>query len=335
MAKKPTPFKQYRVVTTVISAAIWAVMLYFGGFWIAGGSHVTHVAPIAMALGLFFNFLFIPYFATHSVLMGGLRRVLDAKVVLPDDGVDAGAQPGNAWWASAINALKYGAPPAIAAFVLAINSTSEISARQFAVTQAVFGALLAAVVVFAVGGRPLLQATRVPRGKSRFDSDPAAYLRTHFMIPHAFTNCVLNAAIAFLISPVPFAGGAAMVPTRNVVVDAVITFIILTWLVGSGARSQARTEGAWGIAPKSAAGSQSVLKGFLIPLFGGIGFAVALGVLFTVTHTAAIGIYSWAAFRGIVFGAYTMWLSKSVAQAALGGALAAATPAVPAHSSAA
>jgi hypothetical protein len=267
--------------------------------------------------------------------MGGLRRVLDGKIVLPDDGVDAGASPGNAWWASAVNALKYGALPAIAAFVLANNSTSAISAGQFAVLQVLCFTPFVAFVVFSVGGRPLLQATRVPRGKSRFDGDPAAYLRAHFMIPQAFTNAVLNAAIAFLISPVPFAGGTAMVPARNVVVDAVITFVILTWLVGSAARSQARTEAAWGIAPKGAAGSQSVLKGFLIPLFGAVGFAVALGVLFTITHTAAIGIYSWAAFRGIVFGVYAAWLSKSVAQAALAGALSTATPAVPVPSSAA
>ena len=43
---------------------------------------------------------------------------------------------------------EYGRATGDPAFVLAINSASVISARQFAVTQALCGALLAAVVVF-------------------------------------------------------------------------------------------------------------------------------------------------------------------------------------------
>jgi hypothetical protein len=136
---------------------------------------------------------------------------------------------------------------------------------------------------------------------------------------------------------VRFEGAGTQVPELQVVIDTAATCIILTLLMASGSRGQAKTEAEWGIAPRAAAAtSPSVIKAFAIPMLASIVFAVALFFVFSATHTTGIGIYSWALYRGVVFGAYSAWVARNVAGAAIARVYNTATSvAVPVQSSAA
>lgn len=316
MALPPANHNVARVFTTAITSTIWWFILYGTGHLFSGGNKVAHVSPLVMANLTAFTYVFIPYFATQGVLVSMLERHHKGLILTPG-GEDPNARMENPWRAGMINALKFGLVPAGIGFALSITAGAEsLTASQFATRFAWGGALICAVVAYLVSGEPFLKATRVPRAQRMFQGDPKQYLFTHFALPHGIANGIINGVLAFALSPVPLAEGG-MVPIPNVVVDLVITFFILTWLMTSGAKSQARLEAQLGVAPEAAASDYALPTAFLPAFFASVGFAIFMGVAFHVLGMKELSVYLWVVFRGVVFGLYTAWVARRVAAAML------------------
>lgn len=316
MALPPANHNVARVFTTAITSTIWWFILYGAGYAFSGGSKVAHVSPLVMANVTAFSYVFIPYFATQGVLVSMLEGHIKGRILVPG-GEDPNARMENPWRMGLINALKFGLVPAGIGFALSITAGAEsVTAGQFASRFAWGGTLVCAVVAYLVAGEPFLKATRVPRAQRMFQGDPQRYLFTHFALPHGIANGIINGVLAFALSPVPLAEGG-MVPMKNVIGDLVITFFILTWLMVSGSKSQARMEAHWGVAPEAAASDYAVPTAFLPAFFASLGFSIMMGVAFHLLGMTELSVYLWVVFRGVVFGLYTAWLSKRVASAML------------------
>jgi hypothetical protein len=304
------------VFTTAITSTIWWFILYGAGYAFCGGSKVAHVSPLVMANLTAFSYVFIPYFATQGVLVSMLEGHIKGRILVPG-GEDPNARMENPWRAGLINALKFGLVPAGIGFALSITASAEsITPGAFATRFAWGGTLIVAVVAYLVAGEPFLKATRVPRAQRMFQGDPKQYLFTHYALPHGIANAIINGVLAFALSPVTLAEGG-MVPIPNVVVDLVITFFILTWLMTSGAKSQARMEAHWGVAPEAAASDFALPTAFLPAFFASLGFAIFMGIAFHVLGMKELSVYLWVVLRGVVFGLYTAWVARRVAAAML------------------
>jgi hypothetical protein len=318
MAMPPAPHSLARVMTTVITSAVWWLILYGAGYAFCGGSKVAHVAPAVMANITVLSYVFIPYFVTQSVLISMLDGVLKQRIIVPDAPADPNGRIDNPWRSGVINAVRFGLAPAAIGYVLAIRASADtVAPGAFASRFATGGMLMAAVVAWLVAGKPFLQAARVPRERRMFQGDPQQYLATRYAWPHGIANAIINGALAIALSPVSIADAGALVPAPNVVVDAVITFFILTWLMVAGAKTQARVEAQWGIAPESAATDIALPTAFLPAFFAGLGFATLVGIAFWLLGAHGMSVYSWVLFRGVVFGVYTAWVAKRVARAML------------------
>jgi hypothetical protein len=324
MALPPATAKASRAITTLVTSAIWWLILYFTGrFFATGGKEVAYVSPLAMANITALSFVFIPYFATHGVLISLLDRVLKEKIILPPEATpDASARPSNPWQKGVVNGLLFGLVPAAVGYYVSSNASADtITPRMFAVRYASAGALLVAIVVFVMAGAPFLRATRVPRGTPACDGDPQRYLWQYFVWPHGIGNAIINGALAYALSPVPFGQAGAVVPAAQVVIDAAITFLVLTWIIVSGVRTQARVEAQWGIAPPAAASQDTLPVAFMTAFFSSLAFAVAVGGVFWLTKVPGLSVTAWAVFRGLACGVYTAWLAKLAAQAVIGRVL--------------
>jgi hypothetical protein len=316
MALPPANHNVARVFTTAITSTIWWFILYGAGYAFAGGSKVAHVSPLVMANLVAFSYVFIPYFATQGVLTSMLDGHIKGRILVPG-GEDPNARIENFWRTGLINALKFGLVPAGIGFALSITAGAEsVTPGAFASRFAWGGTLICAVVAYLVAGEPFLKLTRVPRAQRMFSGDPKQYLFSHFALPHGVANAVINGVLAFALSPVTLAEGG-MVPTKNVVGDLVITFLILTWLMVSGSKTQARIEAQWGIAPEAAASEYAVPTAFLPAFFASFGFAIVMGFAFHFLGMTELSVYLWVVLRGVVFGLYTAWVSRRVAQAML------------------
>jgi hypothetical protein len=324
MSRPAAPHHVARIFTTVITAAVWCGILLLTGYASVGGfkKEVVHAAPVIMANVAAWGLLFIPYFATQGVLISMLDGVTKKRILAPDAIDKATAHVSNPWRLGAIHALVVGLVPAAVAYFLGIRAgVDTMTPGGFAVRYAMAGTLLCAGIAWTVAGDPFMRIARLPRELRVFQGDPKRYLSTHFAWPHGIANAIINGALAFLLSPVSFAEAGAIVPTKNVVGDLVITFLVLTWLITSGTKTQARVETQWGIAPPAAASSNAVPTAFLVAFFAGIGFSIVAGIAFAVTKTPGLSIVSWAFFRGIVFGVYSAWLSARVAAATINSVL--------------
>jgi hypothetical protein len=327
MARPPATYERTRVLTTLITSTIWFLILY-GTCAFSNGGKAMHMSPLEMANVASLTFLMVPYFGTHGVLMSLFKSVLAGRVIMPAAAQDASAGSGteNAWRRAAINVVLFGVVPAGIGYFLAIRTNPETMTRGvFAGRYALAGALICASVAWSVSGKPFLRTIGTPREKRGFVGTPDQYLWRYYSLPHGIANVVINFALAFALSPVPFAPGA-IVPTQNVVGDTVAAFVVLTWLLTSGAKGQARNEALLGIAPPAAASNKKVWSASLTALLGGLAFAVVVGVLFFVTKAPGLGIWTWAAYRGVVFGVYAGILTKLVARAAINTALKTAEP---------
>jgi predicted secreted protein len=337
MARPPAPYTRARVVTTLINSTIWSLLLYLTCAF-SGGGKLEHMSPLEMANVTALTFLFIPYFTTHGVLMSLFNGVLKGSIIMPEATQDARAEAGtaNPWRLATINAFVFGLVPAGIGYFIAIRADAATMTRgAFAGRYALAGALLCASVAWVVSGQPLLRTLRTPREKRGFLGTPDQYLWRYFALPHGIANTIINGVLAFALSPVPFAQAGAIVPTQHIVGDTVIALVVLTLLLASGARSQARNETLLGIAPPGAAAKRSVLNASLRALFCGFAFAVVVGVFFWLTKLPGLDIFSWAAYRAVVFGVYAGWLTKGVAQAAINSTLNAEPVASPASTAAA
>lgn len=331
MAMPPAPLGLARVISTAITGAVWWLLLFGGGYVFSGGGKVPHVAAVVIANLTAISYVFIPYFVTQNVLISLLDGHLKERISVSEP-EDPNARAENPWRTSVINALRFGLVPAVIAYVLAMRvSADTLTPGAFAVRYAWGGALLAGATAWLVGGKPFITSMRVPRDKRMFQGDPKAYLATRFVWPHGIANAIINGALAFALSPVSIADAGALVPAQLVVGDAVITFFILTVLMVMGAKSQARVEAQWGIAPEAAANELTGPAAFLPAFFLSLGFSICLGIGFWLLKLPGLNVYAWAVFRGVAFGVYTAWLAKRVAQAVLNETFHPEAAAAPAH----
>jgi hypothetical protein len=316
MAMPPATASAARPFTTAITSAIWWLILYGVGWAFSGGSKVVHVPAIVMANVTAMSFVFIPYFATQGVLISMLDGVLKGRILLPDAAGAGAERSENPWRLGVINALIFGVAPAAIGYFVAMNASSDaLTPGAFAVRFASAGALLCAAVAWSVSGAPFLRAARVPRGQPANGGDPKPYLWQRFVWPHGVANAIINGALAFALSPVPAAQDGAVVPAAHVVVDAAITFLILTWIIASGVKTHARVEATWGVAPPAAASRDSLPTAAMTAFFASLAFCVALGAIFWLTKAPGMSVIGWAVLRGVACGVYTAWLAKLAAQA--------------------
>ena len=334
MTLPPAPYARARVFTTLITTLVWAVLLFvFTGF-----SKEEYASPVGMANFTAVAFMFIPYFATHGVLMSMMNGVVKGSIIMPESAKDASGGGGtdNPWRLATINAFAFGLIPSGLGYFLAINvAPNSMTPRAFGIRYTLAGTALAAIVTWIASGRPFLRTMGMPIEKRAYVGTPDQYLMRYFALPHGIANTIINAALAFALSPVPFAQAGAIVPTAHIVFDTAATCLILTWLIASGSKSQARVETLLGIAPPAAASQKSVMNALMTTFFAGLGFTVVVGVILWLTKTPGLDVFSWAAYRGVVFGVYAGWLAKNVAQAAINTALHPEAAASPASSQAA
>jgi hypothetical protein len=317
MARPPAPYARVRIFTTLITSMIWGLILYFTTAFFRGGKG-EHMSPLEMANGTAFTFMFIPYFTTHGVLMSMFKGVLAGTTVSPAATQDPRASVPlvNPWRLATINAFVFGLVPAAIGFWLWKQTDPATMTRGvFALRNALAGMLLCAVVGWVASGQPFLRTMLKPREQRAFAGTPDQYLWRYFAIPHGIANFIINALLAFVLAP------GASVPTPQIVVDTVIALVILTWLLTMGAKSQAHHETLLGIAPPAAASQKSTRKASLMMLLYGFGFALVAALVFKVTKLPGLDVWSWAAYRAIVFGIYAALLTKAVAQASINTAL--------------
>jgi hypothetical protein len=316
---RASPLPVVRAITTVILSAIWWVLLYVAGWIFAGGGKVDHVAPLVIANLTAISYLFVPYFVTEGTIVSMLGALTKQRIVMPPLSEDPQARPGNPWVLGAINAVIFGILPAILGYMLSIRSTPDtLTPSAFAVRYAWGGTLLCAIVAWFVSGGPFLKQARVPRANRRFAGDVKRYLWTRYILPHGIANFFINGALAFALSPVSFSDPGALIEGKVVVADAVITFLVLTWIVTSGAKGMARAEAEWGIAPEEFRNPELNMPAAFLPcFFAGIGFCIVLGIAFAWFDFEGCRIISWAIFRGVLFGAFCGWVAQRCAQASI------------------
>jgi hypothetical protein len=313
MAQPPAPYIRVRIFTTLITSVIWGLILYFSTAFFRGGKG-EHMSPLEMAIGTAFTFLFIPYFASHGVLMSMFKGVLAGTTVLPASTQDprAGVPLANPWRLATISAFAFGLVPAAIGFFLWERTDAATMTRGvFALRNALAGMLLCAVVAWVASGQPFLRTMLKPREQRAFVGTPEQYLAWYFAIPHGIANFIINGLLAFVFAQ------SAIVPTRQIIGDTVIAFVILTWLLTMGAKSQAHHETLLGIAPPAAASQRSTRTASLFTLGCGFGFAIVAALVFNLLKLPGVDVWSWAVYRAVVFGVYAALLTKAVARASI------------------
>jgi hypothetical protein len=312
MARPPAPYARVRIFTVLITSMIWGLILYFSTAFFRGGKG-EHMSPLEMANSTAFTFMFIPYFTTHGVLMSMFKGVLAGTTVVPASQDPRGGVPlDNPWRLATINAFVFGLVPAAIGFWLWDRTDPATMTRGvFALRNALAGMLLCAVVAWVASGQPFLRTLLKSKEQRAFAGTPDQYLWRYFAIPHGIANFIINALLAFVFAP------GASVPTLQIVSDTVIALVVLTWLLTMGAKSQAHHETLLGIAPPAAASQKSTRKASLMMLLYGFGFALVAALVFKLTKLHGLDVWSWAAYRAIVFGTYAALLTKAVAQASI------------------
>lgn len=314
----PSPLPVVRAITTVITSAIWWLILYLAGWVFAGGGKVDHVTPIAMANLTAISYMFVPYFVTEGVLVSMFGALGKKRIVMPQVTEDPKARPANPWVWGAIHAVIFGIVPAIIGYMLSMRAAPDtLTPSAFAVRYAWGGTALCALVAWYVSGRPFLKEVRVPPANRPFKGDVNQYLWSRHILPHGIANLLINGALAFALAPVPTPETGPLVPAALVVADAVITFVVLTWLVSSGAKGLGHMDAEWGIASHDFRADLNMPSAFLPMFFSGIGFCIALGIAFTWFDVDGLPVVGWVIFRGVLFGVYCGWVAKRCAQASI------------------
>jgi hypothetical protein len=315
---KPSPLPVVRAFTTIITSAIWWVLLFVAGWAFAGGGKVDHPTPLVMANLTAASYLFVPFFVTEGVLMSMLGTLMKKRIIMPEVREVANARPSNPWLWGAIHALTIGVVAAVIGYLISSRATPDsLTPSQFAVRYAWGGTVLCAIVAWFVSGRLFLKQVEVPAANRPFHGDVNKYLWTRYILPHGISNMLINGALAFALAPVSASAPGGIVPTEVVIGDLVITFVVLTWLVSSGAKAMAHVETEWGIAIHDFTADLNMPSAFLPTFFSGIGLAIVLGVAFAWFDVPGLSVMSWVVFRGVIFGAYCGWVAKRCAQASI------------------
>jgi hypothetical protein len=315
---KPAPLVVVRALTTVVTSAIWWILLYVAGWLFTIASKVDHPSPLLMANLTAISYLFVPYFATEGVLMSMLGAHMKQRIVMPAVTEDPKARPTNPWLLSLIHVAIFGVVPAILGYMVSIRAAPDsLTPSQFAVNYAWGGTGICALVAWYVSGRPFLKQVRVPRASRPFAGTVNQYLWPRYILPHGISNFFINGALAFALAPAATAEAGVFVPAEQVIVDLVITFLVLTCLVSSGAKSMARAETEWGVATRDFTADLHMPAAFLPTFFSGLGLAIVLGISFAIFDVDGMGVTTWAVFRAVIYGAYCGWVAKRCAQASI------------------
>jgi hypothetical protein len=316
---KPSPLPVARAITTVITSAIWWCLLFVAGWLFSGNAgKVDHVAPVVAANLTAVSYLLVPYFVTEGVLMSMLGTLMKKRIVMPEVREDPNARPSNPWVWGAVHAATIGVVAAVIGYMVASRVAPDtLTPSAFGVRYAWGGTALCAIVSWFVSGRLFLKQARVPAANRPYTGDVNRYLWTRYILPHGIVNFVINGALAFALSPVSIKEVGAVVPSEVVVGDTVITLIVLTWLVSSGAKGMAHVETEWGIATHDFTADLNMPSAFLPMFFSGIGFCIVLGIAFAWFDVPGLSVMTWAVFRGVFFGAYCGWVARRCAQASI------------------
>jgi hypothetical protein len=289
------------------------------GWVFAGGANVATVSPIVRANVAGLSYLFIPLFTTQGVLTGMMDALLQQRLALPEAPAAPVDHADNPWRLGLINVLRFGVPWAVLAYLVAGRDTfGALTPAGFAWRFAMAGCALCAITAWVVSGTAFTRETRVPREQRPFRGDATRYAWSRHVWPHTITNAVINCAVAFALFPLPIAQAGALVPAQLVVGDTFITFVILIGLIAGGVSTHVRVDRLWGIALPSDTGSATKLRPLLLrALLVSTLFTVAIGMVFWATGTPGLGVYAWAAYRGVVFGVFPAWLARSVVRVGL------------------
>lgn len=315
---KPAPLIVVRVLTTVITSAIWWVILFIAGWLFSGAGKVDFVSPEVMANVAAVGYLFVPFFVSEGVLVSMLGAHLQKRIILPPITEDPKARPQNPFVWGVVNAVTIGALAAYVGHMIGQGAKPDtLTPSEFGVRFAWGGTLLVAIVAFFMSGAPFMRQLRVPAQNRPYAGSAMQYLLTRYALPHGISNFVINGALAFALSPVSIADPTARVPNENVIGDGVIASAVLVWIISSGAKGMARVETAWGIARYDYRRNLHMPAAFLPVFFAAIGVCIVLGIAFAWFDVEGITVYTWAWLRAIGFGVFCGWCALRCAQASI------------------
>ncbi|HKU37731.1 MAG TPA: hypothetical protein VJR89_06275 [Polyangiales bacterium] len=317
---KPSPLIAVRIITTVITSAVWWVILFIAGWLFSGAGKVDFVTPQVMANLTAASYVFVPYFVTEGALVSMLGTYLKQRIIMPPVTEDPKARPSNPWLWGALHAALFGVLAAWFGYMVCKGAQPDtLTPSAFGVRYAWGGTALCAIVAFIVSGPVFLRQVRVPAQNRPFAGGLNKYLWTRFILPHGIANFVINGLLAFALAPAgfAFADPAARVPNEVVIGDGVIALAVLTWIIASGAKGLARSDAEWGIAPHDFRADLHMPAAFLPCFFSGIGFCIVLGIAFAWFDVEGLSIYQWAWLRAIGFGVYCGWCAKRCARASI------------------
>jgi hypothetical protein len=312
----PAPYALGRIVTVVITALIWWLILLVATLVFGGASRAPHVSPLTMANIGALSLLLVPFFTTHGVLINFRDALLRGRVSPPV--LALGEEPvlHSPWRVSVFNMLCLGLLAATAAHAIGSRLPADtFTAGAFAWRLAPIGALLSGISAWIASGKQFTDQLRVAEPRRRFAGDLARYARLRHALPHGLVNALINGAAAFALLPdsdtLP-----GIVPASLLLGDTFITYCILTAVLVPTVTTHVRVDAAVGVAPTPTAGAVPMYEAVLLPF--GLGFiqVLLLAPLFWLVPFRP-SVELWAVYRTLMFGGYAAWLSARVAVAAV------------------
>lgn len=311
------PYRLARIVTLIITACIWWLVLLVVGWVFSGGNHAEHVSPITMITLATLALLLVPFFTAHGVLTNLLDAVLRERMAPPDLPEEPNTSSRSPWRAALLYTLTVGSLGAAFGYAWASGLPADTwTPGAFAWRLSQFGVLVCLVSAWLASGGAFVHEVRVPVARRRYAGELRGYLLWRHVLPHGAINAFINGAAAFALLPGPVAPGA-LVAAKLVVGDTLITCIVLTALLVPAVTTHARVDGRWGIMPPSAAGAPIAMSdAVLTPLLTSVGFVAVAAAVFWLSPWR-LDVYQWAGYRTVIFGGYSAWLVGRVARAAL------------------
>jgi hypothetical protein len=310
------PYALGRIVTVIITALVWWVILLVTTLVFAGASQAQFVSPRAMTNIAALTLLLVPFFTTHGVLINFRDAMLRGRVRPPETTPSNELRARSPWRVALVSSLLLGSPAAVAAYLLGSRlPNATFTAGAFALRLAPIAALLGGVSAWFASGKPLVHELRVAEPHQRFAGDVSSYAVFRHALPHGVVNALINGAAAFALLP-DAQSAAGNVPAKLLLGDTFITYCILTAILAPGVSTHARVDAATGVAPPMAAGSRLTMsEAVMLPLGVGL-LQVALLAPLCWLSAFRPSVELWAVYRAVMFGGYAAWLSARVARAA-------------------
>jgi hypothetical protein len=329
--KRPAvAFTTARAFTVALTVCMWSGILVLVGFVFSGLISRDTVSAAAAGYLMAATFIFIPLFAAQGVLLGMIEGLARGDFLLPT-GLDGtrGApfapehipeRPANPWSLGLLWSLGLGAPAALLALLAAPWLWPLGLSRAFCgLILVCCGALLAATTSFFVSGRVFLRQALIPPRNRSWTGTRGGYLCMRHALPNGLVNAIINALVAFVVFPQPSLDPNNAMDRQMMVGDTLITLMILTAAVMTGARAHARSDLRWGVVAADTERKAPGIGGQVLRLLG-VSLA-ATASLFAVLYLGGVESCSlpwFVAWRAAAFGAYPALTAYLVARWAPG-----------------